>query len=188
MAFKSLFQVSNGQATITDHCYTNAYYNQIIKKYGESDAVKIFTVFQYMADLNPEENPYASLSEIDKLEVIIGACASDLPLTVDWLDEELTEGIEVTRKLYETMSYRKYLSVKTLSDKLIDTVHNANVSVSKDDGNIAELNKALNMLESTSEAARKAYSEFEAENGTVQRKGGRKAITRTIGGKANELE
>ena len=38
------------------------------------------------------------------------------------------------------------------------------------------------------ESTRKAFSEFEAENGSVQRKGGRKAITRNIGGKSIELD
>lgn len=188
MTLNNLFQVKNGKATITDHCRTNAYYNQIIKEHGEDISVKIFTVFQYMADLNPDTNPYSHLSEIDKLETIIRACAADLPLSVDWDDEILQEGIEITRKLFETPAYRKYLSVKSLNDKLIDTVHNASVSVNKDDGNMSELTKALSMLDATNESVKKAYSEFEAENGAVQRKGGRKAVTRTVGGKAVELD
>lgn len=188
MAFIKLFDVKNGKATITDHCYTNVYYNNIIKTYGESDAVKIFTVFQYMADLNPETNPYANLSEIEKLEVIIRACAPDLPLTVDWDDELIEEGIEITRKLFETATYRAVLAIKTLRDRLTEAIQEAQVSVYKEDGNVGELNKALAMYESVNESARKAYSEFEAENGSIQRKGGRKAITRTIGGKATELE
>ena len=188
MAFVKLFDVKNGRATITSHCYTNVYYNEIIKKYGESIAVKIFTVFQYLSDLNPETNPYANLSEIEKLETVVRACAPDLPLEVDWDDELLQEGIELTRKMFETGTYRAYLSLKTLRDKLQNEIGMVSVSLYKDDGNSGEINKALAMLESLNEAARKAYSEFEAENGSVQRKGGRKAVTRTIGGKATELE
>lgn len=188
MAFIKLFDVKNGRATITDHCYTNVYLNDIIKTYGESDAVKIFTVFQYMADLNPETNPYANLSEIEKQEVVIRATCPDLPLSVDWDDETIQEGIELTRKLFETGAYRAYLAIKTLRDKLTDAIQDAQVSVYKEDGNVGELNKALTMYETINESTRKAFSEFEAENGSVQRKGGRKAITRTIGGKANELE
>lgn len=188
MAATNLFSVTNGKATITDHCYTNQYYNNIIKTYGEDSAVKIFTVFQYMADLNPDTNPYANLSEIEKLEVVVRACAPDLPLEIDWDDELLQEGIEITRKLFETGSYRAYLAHKTLRDKLTDAIQTAQVSLYKEDGNAGELNKALSMYEVISESTRKAFSEFEAENGSVQRKGGRKAVTRTIGGKAIELE
>lgn len=188
MALVNLFSVKNGKATITDHCYTNSYFNKIIKLYGELDAVKIFTVFQYMSDLNPDTNPYANVSEIEKLEVVIRACASDLPITIDWNDELLEEGIEITRKLFETGAYRAYLAIKTLRDKLTDAIQSAQVSVYKEDGNIGELNKALSMYETINESTRKAFSEFEAENGAIQRKGGRKAVTRTIGGKATELE
>lgn len=187
MASVNLFNITNGKATITDHCYTNAYFNSIIETYGKADAVKIFTVFQYMADLNPDTNPYANLSEIEKLEVVVRACAPNLPLTVDWDDETLQEGIEITRKLFETGTYRAYLAIKTLRDRLTKTIETAQTSVSRDDGNMGELSKALAMFETMNESARKAFSEFEAENGTVQRKGGRKAVTRTIGGRANEL-
>lgn len=188
MAAVNLFSVKNGKATITDHCYTNTYYSNIIKIYGESDAVKIFTVFQYMADLNPETNPYANVSEIEKLEVIIRACAHDLPLTVDWDDELLQEGIELTRKLFETPTYRAYLSIKGMRDKLTEEMNIVDISMYKEDGNVGEVKKALEVYEIINESARKAYSEFESENGSVQRKGGRKAVTRTIGGKAVELE
>jgi len=188
MAFIKLFDIKNGRATITEHCYTNAYYSEIIKTYGEFNAVKIFTVFQYMADLNPETNPYANLSEIEKQEVIIRSTCPDLPLSIDWDDEVIQEGIELTRKLFETGAYRAYLAIKGLRDKLTEAIQEAQVSVYKEDGNVGELNKALQMYETINESTKKAFSEFEAENGTVQRKGGRKAVTRTIGGKAVELE
>jgi hypothetical protein len=188
MAQNKLFDIKDGKATITNHCYTISYLKDIIDTYGEKIAVKIFTVFQYMSDLNPETNPLANIAEDEKLETVVRACASDLPLTIDWNDDIFVEGIELTRKLFETPTYRAYLSVKTLRDNMIKTLGNAHTSVSKDDGNTAELTRGLSMLETLNEAAKKAYSEFEAENGSVQRKGGRKAVTRTIGGKAIELE
>lgn len=188
MASVKLFDVKNGRACITNECYTNVYFSSIIKTYGENDAVKIFTVFQYMADLNPDTNPYANVSETEKLEVVIRACAPNLPLTVDWDDEILLEGIELTRKLYETGAYRAYLAIKGMRDKLTDEMQLVSVSMYKEDGNVGEVKKALEVYDIINESTRKAFSEFEAENGAVQRKGGRKAITRTIGGKATELE
>lgn len=188
MPFIKLFDVKNGKATITDHCYTNIYYNNIIKKYGEDTAVKIFTVFQYMSDLNPETNPYANVSEIEKLEVVIRSCASDLPLDIDWDDELLVEGMELTRKLFETGAYRAYLAIKGMRDKLTEEMNLVNISMYKEDGNVGEVKKALEVYETINESTKKAFSEFEAENGTVQRKGGRKAVTRTIGGKAIDLD
>lgn len=187
MAVK-LFNIKNGKAQLTEHCYIIEDFKTIIDTFGEDIATKVFTVFHYMADLNPDTNPFANISEVDKLETIIRATCPNLPMEIDWNDDIFEEGIELTRTCYETGTYRVYLAHKTLRDRLTNTIQNANVSVSKDDGNIAELNKALTMFETINESTRKAFSEFEAENGLVQRKGGRKAVTRTIGGKAIELE
>lgn len=188
MPFTKLFDIKNGKATITDHCYTIGYYNDIIKKYGEDIAVKIFTVFQYMSDLNPETNPFANISEIEKLEVVVRSCAPDLPLHIDWDDEIIQEGMELTRKMFETGTYRAYLAIKGMRDKLTQEMELVSISMYKEDGNVGEVKKALEVYETINESTRKAFSEFEAENGSVQRKGGRKAITRTIGGKAVELD
>lgn len=183
-----LFDIIEGRARATEHCYTIEDFKTIIDTFGEDTASKIFTVFHYMADLNPDTNPFANASEVGKLELIISKTCPNLPIEIDWNDEIFEEGIELTRTLYATGSYRSYLAQKTLRDKVIYTVENAPVSASKDDGNTSELDRLLKVLDTVSESTRKAFSEFEAENGSVQRKGGRKAITRTIGGKAIELE
>lgn len=183
-----LFNIKGGKALITDYCYSIEDFKTIIDTFGEDIASKIFTVFQYMADLNPDTNPFANLSEVDKLETIVRAVCPKLPIEVDWNDDVFEDGIELTRECFKTGSYRTYLANKTLRDRLIYTIETTAPSVSKDDGNISELDRALKMLDTVSESTRKAFSEFEAENGTVQRKGGRKAVTRTIGGRATELE
>lgn len=183
-----LFDIVGGRAKLTEHCYTIEDFKQIIDTFGEDIATKIFTVYHYMADLNPDTNPFANVSEVDKLETIVRATCPKLPIEIDWNDDIFQEGIELTRTCYATGSYRGYLALKTLRDKLVYTVQNTPVSASKDDGNTSELDRLLKVLETVTESTRKAFSEFEAENGTVQRKGGRRALTRTIGGKAIELE
>lgn len=183
-----LYDIINGEAKITNHCYSVDLLKTIIDTFGEYNAAKIFTVFHYMADLNPDTNPFANTSEVDKLETVVRYVCPNLPIEIDWNDDIFEEGIEFTRTCYETGSYRGYLANKTLRDKLVNTIQTATVSVSKEDGNISELDRALKMLDTVNESTRKAFSEFEAENGSVQRKGGRKAVTRTIGGKAIELD
>lgn len=183
-----LYDIVGGEAKITNHCYSIEILKTIIDTFGEGNAAKIFTVFTYMADLNPETNAFANISEVGKLETIVRYVCPNLPVEIDWNDDIFEEGIELTRTCFATGSYRSYLAQKTLRDKVIYTVENASVSASKDDGNTSELDRLLKVLDTVSESTRKAFSEFEAENGSVQRKGGRKAITRTIGGKAIELE
>jgi len=183
-----LFDIVNGKAKLTEHCYTIEDFKTVIDTFGEDIATKIFTVYHYMADLNPDTNPFSNVSEVDKLETIVRATCPKLPIEIDWNDDIFQEGIELTRTCYATGSYRGYLALKTLRDKLIYTVQNTPVSASKDDGNTSELDRLLKVLENVTESTRKAFIEFEAEQGVVQRKGGRRAVTRTIGGKAIELE
>ncbi len=182
------FDIIDGKVKLTRHCYTIEDYKTIIDTFGEDIATKIFTVYYYVAELIPELNPFANISEVDKLEYVIGKTCPNLPIEIDWLDDIYQDGIELTRKSLETSSYRGYLAQKTLKDRVINVIQNTPVSASKDDGNTSELDRLLKVLDSVSESTRKAFSEFEAENGTVQRKGGRKAVTRTIGGRSTELE
>jgi hypothetical protein len=182
-----LWDLVDGKVKISSHCHTIEDFKTIIDTFGEATATKIFTVYQYMADLNPDTNPFANISEVGKLEFIVSKTCPKLPVEIDWNDDIFQEGIETTRTCYSTGSYRGYLAQKTLRDKVIYAVQNAPVSASKDDGNTSELDRLLKVLDSVTESTRKAFSEFEAEQGLVQRKGGRRAVTRTIGGKATEL-
>jgi len=93
-----LFHIDKGVAHITDVCYTTYMLKDIIDKYGEQIAVKIFTVFHYMCDLS-SENPYSRISESEKLEFIIRNVCPELPLEIDWDDEFILEALESCRKM-----------------------------------------------------------------------------------------
>lgn len=186
----SLFKFVNGKATITDHARNIWYYDNLIDKYGEEVAVKLFTIFQYMADLNPATNPYVNVSEEEKLEVIIRSICPELDISIDWDDVEITECIELTRKLFETVTYRKFLASKILLDKITYEIEHVNVVLDKEGGNSAEIDKAYKLFEIVNEQTKKLFQEYLDEQvGMVQVKGqGKQIRNRNEGGKLKELE
>lgn len=183
----NLFDVKNGVARITDHCHTIWYLKNIIDKYGEDIATNIFIVFQYMTDINPDTNPFANTNEIEKLELIIRSVAPELDISIDWDDPEITECIELCRKLFETPTYRIYLASKRLQDKFEIELSNVYVSMKKDDANVVEITKGYQMFEIIKDGAKKAFKEFEEENDIVKSRGGNKIDKRNPGGKEQEL-
>lgn len=167
---KCLFEIKDGKAQITDHVRTIWFYNDIIEKYGEKIALKIFIVYHYMADMS-QDNPHANVNEIEKLETVVRGVCPEIVLEVDWNDELIQEGIEFTRKLYETPAYRKYLAVKYLADKATNAIHYSYVDTSKESGNSGELKKALELFDALNEQAKKAYTEYLEEQGSIRVRG-----------------
>lgn len=186
----SLFKMVNGKATITDHARAIWYYSNLIDRYGEQEAVKLFTVFQYTADLNKGTNPYAEISEHEKLETIIRTICPELDISIDWDDFEITECIELTRKLFETPSYRKYLASKILVDKLVYQMEHTYVDLSKDSGNSSQIKTGYDLFKIVNEETNKMYEAYLSEQeGLVQVRGeGKQRINRNPGGKLKELE
>lgn len=186
-----LFNINNGILTLTEHCHTIWYLQSIIDKYGEDNAKKIFLVLHYLNDLNPTTNAFANISEVGRLEAIISAVCPELPLLVDWNDEEIVLAISLIKELYETPTYRVYKTFKTLIDKLNYELQTVNISLYKDDGNIAQVDKALSTYNNMRDGAKKAFEEFEKENNVEKVWGGAKRLNRPNGRRDNngdELE
>ena len=183
-----IFGIVNGKPKITDHTRTLWLYKDIIDKYGENIACKIFIIYHYMADMSLD-NPFKDISELEKLETIIRAVAPEITLEVDWNDLTILEGIEFTRKLYETGTYRIYLASKTLLDKLTYQIQTTYVNLSKEFGNSGEIDKAYKVFETTSEKTKKMYSDYLEEQGTIRVRGqGLKTISKISKNVKKELD
>lgn len=185
----SLYNFINGKATISDHSRNIWYLSNLIDKYGDDDALKLFTVFQYVVDLRPT-NPFANVAEHEKLETVIRSVCPELSISIDWDDIEITECVELTRKLFETSSYRNYLASKILADKINYKIEHTYVDLTKEGGNSGEIKKGYDLFTSVTEQTKKIYQEFlDEQPGTVQIKGrGKQLINRNPGGKSKELE
>lgn len=167
---KCLFEMTDGNAKITDHVRNIWFYKDIIEKYGEATALKIFKVYHFMADMSLD-NPFANENEITKLETILRGVCPELVLQVDWNDPLIEEGIEFTRKLYETPSYRKYLTSKIVFDRMVFKLQYFSPDFSKEAGNSGEVEKAYKVLSNLDEITKKFYNEYLEEQGTIKVRG-----------------
>lgn len=184
---KPLFEFRNGEVSITPHIKNIWIYRDLVEKYGEKVCLRIFLVFHYMADLTLE-NPYKDVSEVEKLEVIIRGTCPDLN-GIDWNDRLIEEGIEYTRKLYETQTYRKYLASKTLLDKLIYNLEHSHIDTSKESGNSAELKRGYELFNLINAQTEKLYQDYLSEQGIKVRGQGMVGSENFINdGKELELE
>ena len=187
---QSLFNIVNERATISDHVRNIWYYQNLIDKYGEDTALKLFTVFQYLVDLSPKTNPFCNVAEHEKQEVIIRAICPELDISIDWDDPEITECIELTRKLFETPRYRNYLASKILADRINEKIKSTYVDLTKIDGNTGEIKKGYDLFTSVTEQTDKIYKEYidEQEIGMIQVRGGDKQLPGRNLGKSQNLD
>lgn len=162
-----LFYIEDGKAMPSEHCYTIGYLKDIMDEYGEN-ATKIFLYFHYMWSFNPDDNPFINLPEAEKQEVIVRNICPEIDID----DPLIQEGLELVGKLYETPSYRVFMSFKNSIDKLATALKYVHISLDKDDGNIREIKEANKTYQELKVAYKDAFKEMMNELGSIRGRGG----------------
>lgn len=165
----------SGKVRITNHVKDIYYLSAILEKYGEDNALKIFKIFDFVHNLNPNENPFANLPEENKYETVLRSTYPELDLLIDLEDELIVSALDLVGELYETPKYRAYKALKVAYDKLIKELEYTHMSLRKDDGNVAEVKKALEVFENLNKKLSESYSELEEEIGVIKNRGGVKS-------------
>ena len=118
-------------------------------------------------------------AEDSRYETIIRSMHPELETLVDLNHELIEQALDLVGELYETPKYRAYKSLKTLYDRVIEQIKHSNIVLTKEGGNMGEINKALKSFEDLDLKMSKAYKELEAEMNVKQTKGGVKARRKT---------
>jgi len=184
----NLFDIDENGAKLTKHVYTIWYLREIVSKYGEQNALKLFKVFDFVYNMNVDENPFANLPEEMKYETALRTAYPELIVDIDMDDIIIEEALQLVGDLYETPKYRKYKALKIAYEKILKEVQFEQVSLRKEDGNTAEYKKAIDFMTEAEEAMARAYSELEKEMTKTVRRGGRESFDRREGGKDVELQ
>ena len=152
-----LFDIQEGVAKPTAHCFTIGYLKDIIDEYGEN-APKIFMYLHYMCSMNPNDNPFADRPEIEKKEIITRNICPELDIDTPLI--ELT--LDLVKDLYETPHYRAFKAFKNTMDKISYELEYAKIHLTKEDGNSGEIQKAMkvyNDIKLNYKEAREAFME-----------------------------
>lgn len=161
-----LFDILNGKAIPSEHCYTLATLKKIVDDYPD-EHMSILTYMFYMTCPNPELNPFFDVPESDKEELILKEIdAANFSLE----DDAIVAGIALCKKLYETPTYRAYMGMKSMVDRLAQYMETTEIEHGRD-GNITALINAAAKFDQIRQSFKATYRDLQEEQQSTVRGG-----------------
>jgi hypothetical protein len=160
-----LFDIHNGKIVPSEHCYSLKSLKVIMELYPE-DYVNVYAYLFYMTCPNPDLNPFFDVLENDKEELIL----SQLNVTFSTEDDAIIEAVELCKKLYETPTYRAYMGLKAMLDRLARYMETTQIEHGRD-GNINSLVNAAAKFEAIRMSFKGAYKDLMEEQKSQVRGG-----------------
>lgn len=160
-----LFDIKNNKVVPTEHCYTLKFLKDIMDEYPD-EFMKIYAYLFYMSCPNPDLNPFFNAVEHEKEELILQEV--DAEFTVE--DELIIHALKMSKKLYETPTYRAYMGIKAMLDRLARYMETTQIEHGRD-GNITALINAAAKFQQIRESFKGAYKDL-AEEQQSQVRGG----------------
>ncbi|HEY4062351.1 MAG TPA: hypothetical protein VGM30_10645 [Puia sp.] len=160
-----LFDILNGQVIPSEHCYTLKSLKDIMENHQE-DYLTIYLYLFYMTCPNPDLNPFFDVPENDKEELITQEIGASFSLD----DEYILNGKNLCEKLYQTPTYRAYVGIKSMLDKLARYMENTPIEHGRD-GNLTGLINAAAKFEQIRQSYKGAFKELEEEQKSTVRGG-----------------
>jgi hypothetical protein len=152
-----LFDIVNNKVVPTEHCYTISSLNDIMTEYPD-DYLKVYTYLFYMTCPNPDLNPFFNVPEHEKEEIIM----SEIDMDISTEDELIIRGMNTCKKLYETPTYRTYVGIKSMLDRLAHYMETTEIQHGRD-GNITALVNAAAKFEQIRQSFKGAYKDLAEE-------------------------
>jgi len=162
-----LFDIQNGKVVPTEHCYTLKFLKDVMDEYP-GDYLRVYAYLFYMTCPNPDLNPFFDVPEQDKEEFILREV--DAEFSTD--DDVIRHGIEMCKKLYETPTYRAYMGIKTMLDRLARYMETTDIEHGRD-GNITALVNAASKFEQIRQSFKGTLRDLEEEQKSQVRGGQR---------------
>lgn len=152
-----LFDIVNNKVVPTEHCYTISSLKDIMDEYPD-DYLKVYTYLFYMTCPNPDLNPFFNVPEHEKEEIII----SEIDMDISTEDDFIIRGMNTCKKLYETPTYRTYVGIKSMLDRLAHYMETTEIQHGRD-GNITALVNAAAKFEQIRQSFKGAYKDLAEE-------------------------
>lgn len=152
-----LFDIQNGKVIPSEHCYTLQTLKAVMDEYGE-EANKIYAYIFYMTCPNPDLNPFFDVPETEKEELILKEVDADFSID----DECIDNAIKLCQKMYQTSTYRAYMGIKAMLDRLAKYMETAEIESGRD-GNITALVNAASKFEAIRQSFKGTLRDLEEE-------------------------
>lgn len=160
-----LFDLNNGVVVPTEHCHTLKDLKAVIEKYPDNH-MNVFLYVFYMTCPSPEQNPFFDIKEHDREEAIISQITVDFSLE----DDVVLNAITLCKQLYQTPTYRAYMGIKGVLDKLAEYMENTSITDGRD-GNITAIVNTAKNFEGIRMSFRGAYKDLMEEQKSTVRGG-----------------
>ena len=160
-----LFDIQNGQVVPSEHCYTLKSLSDIITEYP-LDYMKVYAYVFYMTCPNPDLNPFFDVPESDKEELILAEI--DAEFSTD--DDAIVDAIKFCEKLYQTPTYRAYMGMKSMVERLGKYMETTEIEHGRD-GNITALINAAAKFDQIRQSFKATYRDLQDEQQSQVRGG-----------------
>ena len=160
-----LFDIQEGVIIPSEHCYALKFLKDIMDEYPES-YMKVYLYLFYMSCPNPDMNPFFDTPENEKEDLILSQINPDFSTE----DESILYALEMCKKLYETPTYRAYIGMKHMLDRLAKYMETTPIEHGRD-GNINSLVNAAAKFEAIRMSFKGAYKDLMEEQKSMVRGG-----------------
>ena len=160
-----LFDVQNDKVIPTEHCYTLDFLKDLMEEYPET-YMGVYQYLFYMTCPNPDLNPFFNLPEHEKEDIIV----EEIKLEESTEDPKIRYSLDMCRKLYETPTYRAYVGIKAMLDRLARYMETTAIEHGRD-GNINSLVNAAAKFEQIRNSYKGAFSDMKEEQESQVRGG-----------------
>ena len=160
-----LFDVQNGKVIPTEHCCTLEFLKDLMEAYPDT-YMSVYQYLFYMSCPNPDLNPFFNLPEHEKEDIIV----EQVGLEESTEDSKIRYSLDMCRKLYETPTYRAYVGIKSMLDRLARYMETTQIEHGRD-GNINSLVNAAAKFEQIRNSYKGAFSDMKEEQESQVRGG-----------------
>tara|TARA_Y100000361_G_scaffold10374_1_gene8364 strand:- start:1011 stop:1529 length:519 start_codon:yes stop_codon:yes gene_type:complete len=160
-----LFDIQNGKVVPTEHCYTIKFLKDIMDTYPDT-YLQVYQYLFYMSCPNPDLNPFFNLPEHEKEDIII----EEIELEESTEDSKIRYSLDMCKKLYETPTYRAYVGIKSMLDRLAKYMETTQIEHGRD-GNINSMVNAAAKFEQIRQSYKGAFTDMKSEQESSVRGG-----------------
>jgi len=155
-----LFDIQNGKVTASEHCFTLKFLHEIMIGYP-TEHLQIYAYLFYMTC-----PPFFDVPESEKEELILQEINADFSTD----DDLIVAGIKMCEKLYQTPTYRAYMGIKAMLDRLAKYMETTEIEHGRD-GNITALVNAAAKFEAIRQSFKGTLRDLEEEQQSQVRGG-----------------
>ena len=160
-----LFDIQNNKVIPSEHCYSLPFLKKIMTEYPDT-YMQVYQYVFYMSCPNPDLNPFFNLPEHEKEDIII----EEVGLEESPEDGKIRYALDMCKKMYETPTYRAYVCIKSMLDRLAKYMEVTAIEHGRD-GNINSMVNAAAKFEQIRSSYKGAFTDMKQEQDSSVRGG-----------------